>query len=64
MGTKPESSEYTVHNADSGPIDSVQELSLPDFKQILTARRNYMIPPTVARKTAATILANFSIRLS
>ena len=47
--------------ADAGPVEEAQELSLSDFKQILTQNRDYEIPPTVTRGTAANILATFAL---
>ena len=61
MGIKPASDEFVAHKADAGPAEEAQELSLSDFKQILTQNRDYEIPPTVTRGTAANILATFAL---
>jgi len=49
-----------THKADSSSVEQAQELSLSDFKQVLTLNQAYRIPPTVARGIFANILASCS----
>ena len=61
MGQKPLVGTYQPHTTDSGGIEAVEELSLEDFAQVVTGQEGYTIPPTVSRRAAATVIANFTI---
>lgn len=61
MGTKPLGDKYVSHRSDSSGVDQAGELSMTDFKKVLTSKESYAIPLTVSRGAAATVLANFSM---
>ena len=61
LGQKPPVGTYQPHATDSGGIEAAEELALEDFAQVVTGQEGYTIPPTVSRRAAATVIANFTI---
>ena len=61
MGHKTLVCTYQPHAKDSIAIAAAEELTLEDVAQVVTGQEGYTIPPTVSRRAAATVIANFTI---